>query len=36
VHFGLETASKQTVTFASYQEDNLKWLHRLLRRYVEA
>lgn len=35
VQFGLETARKQTVTFASYQEDNLKWMQQLLRRYVE-
>lgn len=36
VQFGLETATKQTVTFASYQEDNIKWMQQLLRRYVEA
>jgi nitrite reductase/ring-hydroxylating ferredoxin subunit len=36
VQFGLETATKQTVTFASYQEDNLKWLHRRLRGFMEA
>ncbi|MFD2396604.1 hypothetical protein ACFSVJ_06850 [Prauserella oleivorans] len=35
VQFGLETTAKPTVTFASYQEDNLKWMQRLLRRYVE-
>lgn len=34
VHFGLESARKQTVTFASYQEDNLRWHHRLHGRYL--
>jgi phenylpropionate dioxygenase-like ring-hydroxylating dioxygenase large terminal subunit len=34
VQFGLESARKKTVTFASYQEDNLKWMHRLMDRYV--
>lgn len=36
VQFGLETTTKPTVTFAKYQEDNLKWMRQLLRRYVEA
>ncbi|MBH0119551.1 aromatic ring-hydroxylating dioxygenase subunit alpha [Rhodococcus sp. CX] len=36
VQFGLETATKQTVTFAAYQEDNLKWMHQLMDRYMEA
>lgn len=35
VQYGLETATKQTVTLASYQEDNLKWMRQLLARYVE-
>lgn len=34
VQFGLESARKQTVTFASYQENNLRWMHRLLDQYV--
>jgi phenylpropionate dioxygenase-like ring-hydroxylating dioxygenase large terminal subunit len=34
VQQGLESASKRTVTFASYQENNLKWMHRLMDRYV--
>lgn len=35
VQYGLETTAKRTVTFASYQEDNLRWMQRLLRRYLE-
>ena len=34
VQFGLESARKKTVTFASYQENNIKWMHRLLDRYI--
>ena len=36
VHFGLETTSKKTVTLATYQEDNLKWMHQLQDTYMEA
>lgn len=36
VQYGLESAQKQTVTFAAYQEDNLKWMHRAMARYMEA
>jgi hypothetical protein len=35
VQQGLESARKKTVTFASYQENNLKWMHRLMDRYIE-
>ena len=34
VQYGLESAHKQTVTFAKYQEDNVKWMHKLMARYV--
>jgi phenylpropionate dioxygenase-like ring-hydroxylating dioxygenase large terminal subunit len=34
VQRGLESAHKKTVTFASYQENNLKWMHRALDDYV--
>lgn len=34
VQQGLESARKRTVTFASYQENNLKWMHRLMDRYI--
>ncbi|MWA03213.1 Rieske 2Fe-2S domain-containing protein [Actinomadura sp. LD22] len=36
VQLGLETTHKPTVTFAAYQEDNLRWMHRLMDRYMEA
>jgi hypothetical protein len=36
VQYGLESATKQTVTFAAHEEGNLKWMHRVLKRYVEA
>jgi phenylpropionate dioxygenase-like ring-hydroxylating dioxygenase large terminal subunit len=35
VQFGLESAVKPTVTWAAYQEDNIRWMHRLLDRYLE-
>ena len=34
VQHGLESTRKQTVTLASYQENNLKWMHRVYDRYV--
>ncbi len=34
VQYGLESAQHTRVTFASYQEDNLKWMHRLMERYI--
>ena len=34
VQFGLESSVRETVTFASYQEDNLKWMHRLMDKYL--
>lgn len=36
VQYGLETTRKPTVTFAAYQEDNIKWMHALMDRYMEA
>jgi hypothetical protein len=36
VQYGLETASHSEVVFATYQEDNIKWMHRLMDRYLEA
>jgi nitrite reductase/ring-hydroxylating ferredoxin subunit len=35
VQFGLESTHKPTVTWAAYQEDNIRWLNRLLDRYLE-
>lgn len=34
VQRGLESGRQKTAILASYQEDNIKWLHRLLGRYV--
>jgi phenylpropionate dioxygenase-like ring-hydroxylating dioxygenase large terminal subunit len=34
VQWGMESAVKQTVTFAAYQEDNIKWLHQRLRQFL--
>jgi hypothetical protein len=36
VQRGLESTRKKTVTFASQQEDNLKWMHRLMDRYLDS
>lgn len=35
VQFGMEAASHTHVTFANYQEDNIRWMHRLMDRYME-
>lgn len=36
VQFGLEAAGKPTVTFATYQENNIRWMHNLMDQYMEA
>ncbi|GLZ15929.1 hypothetical protein Acsp04_61640 [Actinomadura sp. NBRC 104425] len=36
VQYGLESATKQTVTLAAYQEDGLKWMHERMNQYLEA
>lgn len=36
VQYGLETTVKPTVTFATYQEDNIRWMHQLMDRYMAA
>lgn len=36
VQYGMETSAKETVTFTSYQEDNIRWMHELTDRYMEA
>ena len=35
VQYGLETTVKDTVTFTIYQEDNIRWMHQLMDRYME-
>ncbi|WKN61298.1 aromatic ring-hydroxylating dioxygenase subunit alpha (plasmid) [Rhodococcus opacus] len=35
VQYGMEAASKKTVTFAQYQEDNIRWMHQLMDAYME-